>query len=424
VIARAVGHVVRTHGETVVAVLPGARVGAGVRIVRPHVVEPLDAVVTSVERGRVRLSPFGSVAGIAVGDRVETDACAIATSAGFALLGRAIDAAGVPLDGGAPIPRGMRDAPGLPDVGRRPPIARAFPTGIAAIDGLLAIGRGARIGIFGAPGAGKSTLLDAIVSGARSDAVVLALIGERGREAQRWIERIDDHTTIVCAVSDRSASERIRAADVAMTQANALCAGGAHVLLVVDSLARYVAALRERRTADGEPVGRGGYPASVWFDLARFLERAGNGSSGSITLIATVLSDGADEREPLADAARSLLDGHVVLSAALAQAGRFPAIDVLASASRTMASVVDATHARDAAAVRAALAYLAESRDARELGVGGPPTGRAAAFVAAEPSIEAFLRPPTAARAADAREALAHLAATLPTAADGVIEAA
>jgi type III secretion protein N (ATPase) len=267
-----------------------------------------------------------------------------------------------------------------------------FWTGVRAIDGLLTIGRGARLGFFGAPGAGKSTLLETIVSGARADALVLALVGERGREAQRWCERIDRRTTLVCATSDRSASERVRAADVAMTQAQHLRDRGMHVVLVVDSLARYVAALREQRVALGEPVGRGGYPPSVWGELARYLERAGNGARGSISVLATVLSDGADEREPLSDAARSLLDGHIVLSSSLARAGHYPAIDVLESTSRTMGGVISETHRSESDLVRSALALLAQTRDARAVGLATEGDRTLQAAVRAEPAIDAFLR--------------------------------
>ncbi len=390
-IACSVGCVVRTLGETALATLPRARVGEGVRIGSPA--RARYGVVVSVERGRVAIAPFGSLAGVAVGDPVATDPRALALPLGSIALGRALDATGTPLDGGPPFaPEATRVAdPSAPAPHDRRPVAEPFVTGVRAIDGLLAIGRGARVGFFGAPGAGKTTLLESIVAGARADAVVLALVGERGREAQAWFARIDARTTIVCATSDRGAAERARAAEVAMAQAEALRARGLDVLLVVDSVARYVAALREQRVAVGESVGRGGYPPSVWADLARYLERAGNGATGSITLLGTVLSDGGDEREPLSDAARSLLDGHVVLSSALARAGHFPAIDVLASASRTMGDVVTAAHADDARIVRAALSVLAETRDARELGL-GVATASVARAVAAEPALLAYLR--------------------------------
>ncbi len=411
-IARGAGHVVRTIGETVVAVLPGAAVGDGVRIRRADG-ERIVAEVTAVERSRVRLALYSDVAGIGVGDRVETAPEALTVVTGFAVLGRGIDAAGLPLDGRAPLPpprpscrTGSGDAV-APD--RRTPVDTPFWTGVRAIDGLLTIGRGARIGIFGPPGAGKSSLIEAIAGGARADAIVLALIGERGREAKRWLARLDARTTIVCATSDRRPAERIRAAEVAMRQATALRAQGLHVLIVIDSLARYAAALRERRIAAGEPAGRGGYPPGVWSDLARFVERAGTTADGSVTAVATVLSESDDEHDPLAEAARSLLDGHVLLSAELAHAGRFPAIDVLRSASRTMAEVVSAEHALGAASVRAALATLAASRDARELGFAVP--AEIAAVVACEPELEAFLRPPGPPRPSDPAETRRALAA-------------
>lgn len=392
-IARAVGCVVRTFGDTVLAALPDARIGDGVCIGRTDGTM-LCGEVASVERARVAIAPFGALTGVAVGDRVVIDARALVVPVGIHALGRAFDAAGRPIDGNES-PAGATatvDRANAPAPREREPVRDIFWTGIRAIDGLLAIGRGARIGLFGAPGAGKTTLLETIAAGARGDAVVIALVGERGREAQAWLGRCEPRTTIVCATSDRSAAERVRAADVAMTQAEFLRDRGAHVVLIVDSLARYTGALREQRVALGEPVGRGGYPPTVWAELARYLERAGNGARGSITMLATVLSDGADDREPLSDAARSLLDGHIVLASALARAQHFPAIDVVASTSRTMANVVSAEHARDAAAVRTALARLAETSEARALGLANHADAALAAAVEAQAALTAFLR--------------------------------
>jgi len=392
-IARPVGCVVRRLGDTIRAALPGARIGDGVRVRRADGTL-LDGEVAAVERGRVAIAPMGALTGVAVGDRVAIDAEALAVPVGIGALGRGFDAAGRPIDDGEPPARATAivDRSSAPVPGDRQPIRDVFWTGIRAVDGLLAIGRGARVGLFGAPGAGKTTLLETIAAGARGDAVVIALVGERGREAQAWLARRDRRTTIVCATSDRSAAERVRAADVAMTQAEYLRGRGAHVVLIVDSLARYTAALREQRVALGEPVGRGGYPPTVWAELSRYLERAGNAASGSITLLATVLSDGADDREPLSDAARSLLDGHIVLSNALARAQHFPAIDVVGSTSRTMSDVVSAGHARDATAVRAALARLSETGEARALGLANYADPALAAAVEAEGALQAFLR--------------------------------
>ncbi len=410
-IARSAGCILRTAGTCAIAALPGARIGDGVFVTTARG-ESIAADVSAVERGRVTLSPYGSLAGIAVGDRVCVAAAALEVPVGFSVLGRAIDARGNALDG-RDAPRGARaivERSSAPPPGDRSAVTDPFWTGIRAIDGCLTIGRGARIGFFGAPGAGKTTLLETIVAGARGDAVVLALVGERGREAQTWFGRVDRRTTIVCATSDRSAAERIRAADVAMAQARTLCDRGMHVVLVVDSLARYAAALRERSVALGEPIGRGGYPPTVWAELARYLECAGNAARGSITLLATVLSDGADEREPLAEAARSLLDGHIVLSTALANAGHYPAIDVLASTSRTMSGVVAAAHAAAAREVRGALALLAKTADARAIGLADlsdPALDRA---VRAEAAIGTFLRQRDAVRAGETLTALHSVA--------------
>ncbi|HEY1430006.1 MAG TPA: hypothetical protein VGF18_10560, partial [Candidatus Tumulicola sp.] len=226
--------------------------------------------------------------GVALGDPVrvahEGDTLALGTCA----LGRALDASGTVLHG-APVrgPRAsIRTRSWLPQ--EREAITQPFWTGVRALDGLLTFGRGARIGLFGAPGCGKSSLLEQIVSGARADVVVIALVGERGREARRWFDAIDARTTVVCATSDRLPVERARAATVAMAQAVALCRRGLHVVLLLDSLARYAAALREIAIAAGEAAGRGGYPASVFADLARLVEIAGNFRCGSITLVASV----------------------------------------------------------------------------------------------------------------------------------------
>lgn len=263
-------------------------------------------------------------------------------------------------------------------------------TGVRALDALLTFGRGARIGIFGAPGSGKTTLIEAIVDGCEADAVVIALVGERGREAHGWIARCDARTSIVCATSDRSAQERADAALVAVAQARALRERSLHVLLVLDSLARTAAALRELASARGEATGRAGYAPSVFAELARLVEPAGATAGGSITLVATVLSDG-DERDPVSEAARSLLDGHVELSRALAQEGRFPAIDVLGSTSRTMERVVTPEHANAARNLRRVLALLARSEDARALGI-VPKDPASVAALAAEPRVEQLLR--------------------------------
>ena len=303
-------------------------------------------------------------------------------------FGRAFDAAGVSLDDAPPLALKIEDA-AVPQPLDRVALDRPLWTGVRAIDALLTLARGARVGVFGAPGTGKSSLLDAIARGSAADALVVALVGERGREAETWIRRADARTVTICATGDRDAGERARACEAAFAHASALRARGLHVLLIVDSLARYATALREIAIANGEATGRGGFPPSVFARLARTLESAGATVAGSVTAIASVLDDG-DERDPVSDAARSLLDGHLALSPERARAGRFPAVDVLASASRTMTAAATPAHREHAARVRAALAWLAHTADARVLGVASvDPGGRR--FLDAEPAIERLL---------------------------------
>jgi len=289
--------------------------------------------------------------------------------------------------------RGPADAPAVPAPGERVALREPFWTGIRVLDGPLAFARGARIGIFGPPGAGKSTLIEQLVGGSRAEATVVALIGERGREAERWLRRIGPSTSVVCATSDRPAAERLAAASRAFAQAAALRAHGLHVLLVLDSLARVAAAARDLAVGAGEPVGRAGYPPSVTARLAALLECAGAVAGGSITLVATVLSEGPLEHDPVAEAARAALDGHIVLSARLAAAGWFPAIDLPASASRTLTEVASEAHRLAAGRLRAAVAALDAARDARSLGLDPAAGDRLLArAIAAEDRIARFLR--------------------------------
>lgn len=385
----AVGRVLAVHAGTMDVRLPFAAVGDGVCVhARSGAVR---GEVIGVAQGRAIVLAHDPYGGVREGDEAATDRYALCAPIGMHLVGRCIDARNAPIDGGRAIHAPLRplESP-APQPHERTGIAEPLWTGVRAIDGLLTLGRGARIGIFGPPGAGKSTLLHAIARGAYADAIVIGLIGERGREAEEWMRAAPRHATVICATSDRSAPERIRAARLAIAQAHALRSRGLHVLLVLDSLARYAGALREAAVARGETSGRAGYPPGVFTQLAASLEVAGATRDGSITLVATVLSDG-DERDPVSDAARSLLDGHVQLSPSLASAGHFPSIDVPLSASRTMKLVVDDAHRRDAQIVRAALASLAETADARRLGM-HPADIQAAKAAASEAALADFLR--------------------------------
>jgi len=389
--ARGVGRVVATLGELVRVKLPLAAIGSGVLITTSRGTH-VQATVIGIDPRWVTVMPHGTLEGVSVGDRVETDPDVEILPLGVTLLGRVIDSMGRPMDGRGPI-HGRLSLIVEPPISPadRPAITRPFWTGIKAIDGLLTVGCGARMGVFGAPSAGKSTLLSTLVRGAEADAVVVALIGERGREAAEWMEKVTPRTTIVCTPSDCSAAERARAAHVAMAQASQLRRRGLNVLLILDSLMRFAAAMREIAVAAGESVGRGGFPPSVFAELARLVERAGNAGPGSITMFATVLSDGGNENDPLSEAAKSLLDGHIVLSENLARAGHYPAIKILGSVSRTMNEVVPREHAQHAALMREALASLERTREMRELGF-SPQNAQVERAVAAEDAMNAFLR--------------------------------
>jgi type III secretion protein N (ATPase) len=412
-----VGTIVAVRGGLVQARMPALCIGAGVRIAS-RAGRLVPARIIAADAGRLTLAPLAGVDGIAVGDRVAADPTALEVPLGCALLGRALDAFGRPLDGRAP-PQGR--CRGSADDGPAPndriAIDTPFTTSVRALDGPLAFGVGARIGIFGAPGCGKSTLLEMLVAGSAADATVVALVGERGREAERWITRTDRCTTVVCATSDRSAAERLRAAEVAFAQAEVLRRRGLHVLLLVDSLARVAAAARDLAVAAGEPVGRGGYPPSVFGVVARLLERAGRFATGSITLVATVLSEGSDERDPVGEACRAALDGHVTLSERLSRQGWFPAIDLTASTSRTLPEVAANGQLAAARVLRRAVAILDETREARGFGLdpgtGDPAVRRA---IDAEPAIGAFLRQ---SEPADPARTLTELGALADTITDG-----
>lgn len=382
------GCVAEARGAWIAARLPGARVGDGVTI---ETDPPIAGHVAAVRSGDVVVAAHAGVAGVGRTTALRLDPSTRRVPLGTCALGRAIDARGRPLDGGPPLrgPRVCLDAIGIvPE--DRVAVTQPFWTGLRAIDGVLAFGRGARIGLFGAPGCGKSVLVERMARGATADAVVVAAIGERGREAHRWIARCDARTTVVGATGDRPPAERVAAAFLAVAHANALRMRGLHVLLLLDSFARVAAALRELAIGAGEGAGRGGYPPSVFADLARIAEAAGASTTGSVTMVATVLDDG-DERDPVSDAARSQLDGHVALSPRLARAGRFPAIDVVASTSRTMASVLSDAQLDDARRVRAALALLDRADDVRRAGI-QPSDAATQRAIAAEERLERFLR--------------------------------
>ena len=304
-----------------------------------------------------------------------------------------------PIDGGASIEGPLVSVDRAPPAPlARQPVARPLATGVRVIDGLLTLGEGQRVGLFAGSGVGKSTLLGALARSADADVVVVALVGERGREVGEFLERSlgaegRARSVVVVATSDVAALERLRAAQVATAYAEHFRDEGLRVLLLVDSITRFARAQREVGLAAGEPPARRGYPPSVFAMLPRLLERAGQGARGSVTAIYTVLVEGGDMEEPIADEVRGILDGHVVLDRAVAARGRYPAVDVTASLSRVMDAVVAPEHAAAARRLRALVATFEAKRDLVTLGAYAK--GSDAALdeaIARMPRVEAFLR--------------------------------
>ncbi|WP_188782192.1 FliI/YscN family ATPase, partial [Sinomonas atrocyanea] len=338
------------------------------------------------------------------------------------LLGRVLDGLGRPIDGRGPLagPR-VADEGSVPSALERARIDTPLQTGVRALDTLATVGRGQRLGLFAGSGVGKSSLLSMVARGTEAEVSVIALVGERGREAREFLE--DDlgpeglaRSVVVVATSDEPALMRLRAASTATRIAESFREQGAHALLMMDSLTRVAMAQREIGLSAGEPPATRGYPPSAFALLARLLERAGTARTGSVTGIYTVLVDGDDHNEPVADAARSILDGHVVLERKLAVMGHFPPIDVLGSVSRVAAKVNPPERTAWAAALRRVLAARTAAQDLIDVGAyqrGGNPLVDAALDHAGE--IDAFLRQGLDERTAskDAWARLSRLATTL-----------
>ncbi len=341
---------------------------------------------------------LGSTAGLTRGDRVRACGGPLTSPIGPSLRGRIVDALGRPLDGGPAIaePGGSIDAP-APVALARQRIDVPLTTGVRLIDTLCTVGRGQRLGLFAGSGVGKSTLLAMMVRGTSADVSVIALVGERGREVREFVEDVlgEDglaRSVVVVATSDEPALLRRRAALLATRIAEVFADDGLDVLLTVDSLTRLATAQREIGLAAGEPPTSRGYPPSVFSLLPRLLERAGPRVAGTITAFYTVLVEGGDHDEPIADAARSILDGHLVLDRALTTAGRFPSIDPLASLSRLAGAVTSPTQRADATCIRRALAAVARVRDLVEVGAYVSGSDRTVdAALALEPDIVRFL---------------------------------
>jgi FliI/YscN family ATPase len=372
----------------------------GELVTMPTVQGPVPAEIVGFRGARALLMPLGDVAGLTAGTRVEAQGQPLSAPVGDALLGRILDGLGRPMDGKGPLLGRRRPlvnaAP--PDPLRRAPVDRPLPTGVRVIDSVLTCGRGQRIGIFAGSGVGKSTTLGMIARHAAADVNVICLVGERGREVREFMERdLGDEglrrSVVVVATADAPALVRIKACWVATAIAEAFRDEGRDVLLMMDSVTRLAMAQREAGLAAGEPPALRGYPPSVFALLPRLLERAGCGESGAITAFYTVLVEGDDLTEPVTDTARGTLDGHIVLSRALAGENHFPAVDVLNSLSRVMPAVVPQEHLDAAGRLRALLAAYQDARDL--ISVGAYVTGsdpRVDRAVRRLPAIHQFLR--------------------------------
>jgi len=392
------GHISAFDGMLLTAEGLAAPPGALVRVDADG--GPLAAEVVGFRGPQLLLMALARGA-VAPGARAVLEGRADDVPIGPALLGRVVDAMGAPMDSLGPI----LPAGGWPLHGRAlPPLDRSdvtqpLPTGVRTIDALLTLGRGQRVGLIAGSGVGKSVLLQQLVEGAAADAVVVGLVGERGREIAGFVEGLPDaaraRTHIVAVPADHAAPLRVRGALRSFAVAEWLRSQGLHVLLLLDSITRVAHAQREVGLAVGEPAGTRGYPASALALIARLVERAGNDrrTGGAITALLTVLADGDDVvADPVVDTARGVLDGHIILDRAIAARGRFPAIDLALSVSRTMPACIQPAHRRAAAELKRDNILIENSRDLLAMGAYAPGQDKALdRALARQPALEAFL---------------------------------
>lgn len=370
------GEVCRVIGLTVESIGPHARVGE-VCLIYPlkEDASPVEAEVVGFKDNNILLMPYGELSCIGPGSKVVSTNRALTVPVGMGFIGRILDGLGKPMDDKGDIRTveyyNVDNSP--PDPLKRERIREVLPLGIKAIDGLLTCGRGQRIGLFAGSGVGKSTLLGMIARNAKADVNVITLVGERGREVRDFIEKdLKEEglkkSVLVIATSDRPALVRVRAAMIGTSIAEYFRDKGLNVLFLMDSLTRFAMAQREIGMTSGEPPVSRGYTPSVFATLPRLLERTGNSDKGSITGIYTVLVDGDDMNEPIADTVRGILDGHIVLSRALANRNHYPAIDILASVSRVMPDIVSKEHITLANKVRGVMSVYRDVYDLITIG--------------------------------------------------------
>jgi len=339
---------------------------------------PIDAEVVGFRGSTTLLMPHGNLEGIAPHQEVTALGTPFTIGVGDQLLGRVIDGFGLPLDDTtdtslAKLPERRLVRQDAPSPLSRKPITEVLTTGVRSIDSAVALGRGQRLGIFAGSGVGKSTLLGQVANGTDADVVVCVLVGERGREVRSFLEDVlgpegRKKAVVVAATSDRPPIERFLAPFVGVTVAEYFRDQGKNVMVVMDSITRFAGASREIGLAAGEPPTVRGYPPSFFATVPKLIERMGRSDTGSITGLITILLDGDDPNEPVADTLRGLLDGHLFLSRDLAQRGIFPPVDVLASLSRLMSELIDPDHAEAVQRLRRILAAWKEGRDLVEVG--------------------------------------------------------
>lgn len=427
-LTRRTGRVCQLQGLAIDAEGPDGAIGDLCRVTLRGEFGGLLTEVVGIKPGHVTLMPYGPLLGVAAGCEVELVRGGADFAVGPELLGRVVDGFGHALDGlPDPRPRAWRPIKPVPhNPMRRPPIARVLETGVRSIDALLTLGKGQRMGIFAGSGVGKSTLLGMIARHVDADINVIALIGERGREVREFVEQQLGteglrRSVVVVATADQPALARLRAAHAALAIAEHFQSLGQHVLLTMDSVTRYAMARREVGLSAGEPPTARGYTPSVFADLPQLCERCGtHASGGSITALFTVLVEGDDFNEPIADSLRAILDGHVVLSRQLAHQGQFPAVDILRSVSRLMTDLASPAD-RDLALSTVQLMALLERNQAM-VDLGAYEAGANPALDAAlklQPALQAWLR--QADGGASRADALVQLARIVrPTLTQGV----